>query len=174
MTKTADLRSSRSPFSPSASIISDLILRATSKTIIPGADIVSEDRIAEALEFGIKSLQPLLKLQEQMKKEAGKPDIDPKLDLVPEEVVKQVRELASKEIDRVNRHEKTKESRDEALKKLIDSIFRGYPIPLIYLHHIKTQVARPKTQMTGDSMTCDSMIVVAGGFHTESLAHQLK
>ena len=58
-----------------------------------GADIVSEDRIAEALEFGIKALQPLLKLQEQMKKEVGKPDIDPKLDLVPKEVVKQVRAL---------------------------------------------------------------------------------
>ena len=26
-------------------------------------------------------------------------------------------------------------------KKLIDSVLRGYPIPLIYLHHIKTSVA---------------------------------
>lgn len=26
-------------------------------------------------------------------------------------------------------------------KKLIDSVLRGYPIPLIYLHHIRTQVA---------------------------------
>src|SRR3989338_7596607 len=26
-------------------------------------------------------------------------------------------------------------------KKLIDSVLRGYPIPLIYLHHIKTLVA---------------------------------
>ncbi len=103
----------------------EMMLSVTNHGIImieAGADIVSEERIAEAIEFGIKALNPLLKLQEQMKKEVGKPDIDPKLDLVPEEVVKQVRSLASKEIDRVNRNEKTKESRDEALKTLIDSI----------------------------------------------------
>ena len=103
----------------------EIVLSVTNQGIImieAGANIVSEDRIAEALEFGIKALKPLLKLQEQMKKEVGKPDIDPKLDLVPEAVVKQVRDLASKEIDRVNRNEKTKESRDEALHKLLDAI----------------------------------------------------
>ena len=26
-------------------------------------------------------------------------------------------------------------------RKLIDSVLRGYPLPLIYLHHIKTHVA---------------------------------
>ena len=29
---------------------------------------------------------------------------------------------------------------DTQKKKLIDSVLRGYPIPLIYLHHIKKQV----------------------------------
>jgi hypothetical protein len=31
-------------------------------------------------------------------------------------------------------------------KKLIDSVFRGYPLPLIYLHHIKTEVAGMKRE----------------------------
>ncbi len=29
-------------------------------------------------------------------------------------------------------------------KRLIDSVLRGYPIPLIYLHHISTEVALAK------------------------------
>jgi hypothetical protein len=31
-------------------------------------------------------------------------------------------------------------------KRLIDSVLRGYPIPLIYLHHIKTEVAGAKRE----------------------------
>src|SRR2546428_6524120 len=31
-------------------------------------------------------------------------------------------------------------------KRLIDSVVRGYPIPLIYLHHIKTEVAGAKRE----------------------------
>jgi hypothetical protein len=31
-------------------------------------------------------------------------------------------------------------------KRLIDSVFRGYPIPLIYLHHISKQVAGAKRE----------------------------
>ena len=29
-------------------------------------------------------------------------------------------------------------------KRLVDSVFRGYPLPLIYLHHISKQVAGAK------------------------------
>jgi uncharacterized protein with ParB-like and HNH nuclease domain len=29
-------------------------------------------------------------------------------------------------------------------KRLVDSVFRGYPIPLIYLHHISKEVAGSK------------------------------
>ena len=103
----------------------EIILSVTNQGIImieAGANIVSEERIAEALEFGIQALKPILKLQEQMKKECGKPGIDADLDLVPKEVVKQVRDLAAKEIERINRDEKTKESRDEAIHTLLDSL----------------------------------------------------
>jgi hypothetical protein len=31
-------------------------------------------------------------------------------------------------------------------KRLVDSVMRGYPIPLIYLHHIKTEVAGAKRE----------------------------
>ncbi len=31
-------------------------------------------------------------------------------------------------------------------KRLIDSLLRGYPIPLIYLHHIKTEIAGAKRE----------------------------
>jgi len=31
-------------------------------------------------------------------------------------------------------------------KRLIDSVFRGYPLPLIYLHHISKEVAGAKRE----------------------------
>jgi polyribonucleotide nucleotidyltransferase len=103
----------------------EVMLSVTNQGIImieAGANIVPEERIAQALEFGIRELKPVLKLQEQMKKDCGRRIPEEALDLVPDEILQQVRDLAAKEIDRVNKNEKTKESRDEALKALKKSI----------------------------------------------------
>jgi len=57
-------------------------------------------------------------------------------------LVKDLLELRKNKMLMINPEYQRGEVWDSAQKKrLIDSIIRGYPIPLIYLHHIKTQVA---------------------------------
>lgn len=99
----------------------EVVLATTEQGIImieAGAEIVPEERVVEALELGINALKPLLKLQRQIQKEMGKPEIKVEIHSTPEELVKKVRDLSVKEMDKISREKKTKESRDEAMKQL--------------------------------------------------------
>ncbi len=87
-----------------------------------GAEIVAEERIVEALAFAEKALKPVLELQKKMKKECGKTEWVVKLQTIDEALLKKVTDLSTKEMDRINRNEKTKESRDEALGALCEKI----------------------------------------------------
>lgn len=103
----------------------DLVVATTDLGIImieAGAEIVSEERIVEALAFAEEALKPVLKLQKEMAKKINKTPIQFTTNVLPEEIMKKVRDLSRKEMDRINRHEKTKESRDEALKTLYAKI----------------------------------------------------
>ena len=83
-----------------------------------GANIVPEKRIVEALEFASKELEAVLKIQKEIAKECRRADIPVVLSLIPEDLLKKVEALSAKPIDKINRTEKTKESRDEALNEL--------------------------------------------------------
>lgn len=80
--------------------VSDLDLRiaGTKDAILMvecGADEIPEEVMVEALEFGHKSLQPLIELQLEMAKEVGKPKREVELFLPSEEVKKRVFERVS-------------------------------------------------------------------------------
>ncbi len=99
----------------------DLVVATTEQGIImieAGASMVSEERVAEALQFAVESLKPLLDLQKKMAKSCGKPVWEAILNKLPESLIKSVRDLTVKEFGKINHNEKTKESRDEAIKKL--------------------------------------------------------
>ncbi|HTL70336.1 MAG TPA: polyribonucleotide nucleotidyltransferase [Candidatus Eisenbacteria bacterium] len=81
-----------------------------------GAKVVSEDRIVAALEFATEALKPVLKLQKDMQKECGKPAIPVTIYKLPEALMKAVRDLCAKDIDAINKNEKTKESREAKLE----------------------------------------------------------
>ena len=103
----------------------DIVVATTEQGIImieAGADIVPENRILEALEFATESLKPVLKLQKEMAKTCGKPRFEPKLSTIPDALMKRVRDLSVKTMDKISREEKTKESRDEALKALFSKV----------------------------------------------------
>src|SRR3989344_606089 len=103
----------------------DMIVATTEQGIImieAGANIVSEERIIEALEFATEELKPILKLQKEMAQSAGKPQIKPILKTISEDLLSKVQKLSVKEIDQINQKEKTKESRDEALKALLKKV----------------------------------------------------
>lgn len=103
----------------------DIIVATTDLGIImieAGAQMVSEERIVEALEFATEALKPMLKLQKEMQKAINTPMREPVLNLPPKDLMDKVRSLAASAIDKINHHEKTKESREEALKALGEKI----------------------------------------------------
>ncbi len=81
----------------------DLRLAGTRQALLMvecGASEVSEDVMVEALEFGHKSLQPLIDLQEKMAKEIGKPKADVQLFTLDEDLKKRVSDLVAGDITR--------------------------------------------------------------------------
>ncbi len=99
----------------------DIVVATTERGIImieAGASIVPEKRLVEAFAFAVEALKPLLKLQKEMKAAISKPEIKVDLYALPEGLMDQVTKLASEGIDKINHNEKTKESRDNALKTL--------------------------------------------------------
>ncbi len=105
----------------------DIIVAVTEQGIImieAGANIVSEDRVVEALEFAERELKPLLKLQRQMVKDCNIQPMDVVLSELSQELLKKVRDLSTKEIDRINHHEKTKQSRDEAISAVHEKVLK--------------------------------------------------
>ncbi len=108
-------------FQECAKSVLDIVVAVTERGIImieAGADRVPEERIIQALEFATKSLQPVLKLQRQMAETCGKAPMAVTLVTLPEGLMDKVRGLSAKEIDQINRREKTKEGRDDTLKAL--------------------------------------------------------
>jgi polyribonucleotide nucleotidyltransferase len=83
--------------------ISDLDLRlaGTRQALLMvecGASEISEDVMVEALEFGHKSLQPLIDLQEKMAKEIGKPKAEVQLFTLDVDLKKRVSDLVAGDI----------------------------------------------------------------------------
>jgi len=106
----------------------DLVLAGTKDGIImieSGAKEISEDLVLQALEFGHKNIQPILKAQEQFIKKHGKPKSEFPSKDINKEVLARVKEAALKDIEEVcNIAEK--EDREEAMgvisKKLIEEL----------------------------------------------------
>ncbi|MBI4432458.1 MAG: polyribonucleotide nucleotidyltransferase [Candidatus Omnitrophica bacterium] len=112
-----------------ASSALDIVIATTEKGIImieAGANFVPEERVIEALRFAEKSLKPVLELQKKMASEIGKPAKEVVLKTLPDEIFDKVREFCIKDIEKINRTERTKESRDEALaavlKKTVEAL----------------------------------------------------
>jgi len=103
----------------------DIVVATTEQGIImieAAANVVPEERIIQALEFAIESLKPVLALQRKMAEACGKPKMKVTLSHIPDTLMKKVRDLSVKRIDQINKNEKTKESRDEALKTLFTEV----------------------------------------------------
>jgi polyribonucleotide nucleotidyltransferase len=103
--------------------VSDLDLRiAGSKDAILmvecGSIEIPEDVMVEALEFGFKSLQPLIEAQEKMAAEIGKPKKVVPLFKLDEELKKKVYERVQAEINDALDKPHTKAQLDEAIKQI--------------------------------------------------------
>ncbi len=103
----------------------DIVVATTELGIImieAGASVVAESRIVEALQFATEALKPLLKLQKEMKQACGKPEIPFVLTLPSQDLMAKVRGLAASKIGAINEAKHTKESRENALEELCESL----------------------------------------------------
>lgn len=102
----------------------DIIIAGSKDAIIMvegGAKIVSEDDILDALMFAHESVQPVIKLQEQMKSEAGKAVMNMPTLKIDEELVSQVTVFAKMRIEsalKIN----TKQERYQSLKDILNEL----------------------------------------------------
>ena len=106
----------------------ELVLSATPKGIMMvelGANEVSEEILLEAILYGARQAELLVKLQEEMVRRFGKQ----KMAFVPqkpnESLKKEITGLAQSDIERFIRLDK-KEKREEAIQKLIESLVEKF------------------------------------------------
>jgi polyribonucleotide nucleotidyltransferase len=87
-----------------------------------GANIVSEEIMLKALEFGHQSLMPLINLQERMATDIGKPKRDYETFQIESEIQKEVSQRVSGALGNLFDQEYLKAEQDQALNDLRDSI----------------------------------------------------
>lgn len=79
----------------------ELVVAGTKESVImveAGAKEVSEEKIAEAIKFGQESLKPVIDIQEEMRKKAGKEKIQPDLHKMPQEITDYVEKESKEDI----------------------------------------------------------------------------
>ncbi|QCX32286.1 polyribonucleotide nucleotidyltransferase [Caloramator sp. E03] len=126
-----------------------------------GADEIPEDIMYDAIMFGFEACQDIIKFQEDVTKEIGKPKVIPELYHVPEEIEKAVREYCTDKLwealqytDREERQNKTDEVKQEvfehfaeifpdAEKDVDDVMYR------IMKEHVRTMILRDKRRPDG-------------------------
>ncbi|MBI5894183.1 MAG: polyribonucleotide nucleotidyltransferase [Deltaproteobacteria bacterium] len=102
----------------------DIVIAGSKDAIIMvegGARMVSEDDILDALMFAHESVQPVIKLQEQMKSDAGKTVLNMPPLKIHEELVSQVTRFAKARIEaalKIN----TKQERYQSLKDILNEL----------------------------------------------------
>ncbi|MCX7883929.1 MAG: polyribonucleotide nucleotidyltransferase [Caloramator sp.] len=128
-----------------------------------GAKEVPEDIMYEAIIFGFNACQDIIKFQEEITKEIGKPKVTPQLYHVPDEIENAVREYCTDKLwealqytDREERQNKTDEVKQEvfehfaeifpeAEKDIDDVMYR------IMKEHVRTMILRDKRRPDGRS-----------------------
>jgi len=95
-----------------------------------GAEFVSEEDMTEAILFGHKSLQPLLDMQEELKKAVGKPDRVLAPLTVDEDLIRRVTELAEggvREVITTADKQLRQQKRSEVSHKTVAALAESYP-----------------------------------------------
>ncbi len=123
----------------------DLIVASTKDEVVmleAGANNVSEEIVYRATQFGHEANQQLIDLQEELKKECGKPKVDAPVIEVSSELKNAVSAIASKKLAQALK-QPVKNQREETLeelkKELISNLGESFPEADI-LDHLDTLV----------------------------------
>ncbi len=102
----------------------NLILAATEEAVVMvegGADFASEELIAEAIAWGHEQIQPLLNMQQELRKQAGSPKVEVAEPEADPELESTVQELAAAKLQAALTIP-SKAERSEAMKALKDEL----------------------------------------------------
>ena len=136
----------------------DIVLAGSKDAIVMvegGAKEVPEEVLNEALYFGHQALQPLIKLQEDLRKIAGVPKFDyEKIDL-PEEWKEKIRQFAADKIYQAL-FIRDKRQRKEALDRILEETIEALQIPeellfraKVYYKELESEIMRKHLFDTG-------------------------
>jgi polyribonucleotide nucleotidyltransferase len=106
----------------------DLVVAGNKTGIImveAGTNQVSEETILEAIEFGHKNLQDIIKLQEEFAQKFGRPKITPKLKTIDPEVLSEVKKYSASRLQEINQLSK-KEQREESINVLASELVEKF------------------------------------------------
>jgi len=111
----------------------DLIVASTSQAIVmleAGAREVSDDIIARAIRLGHKANQPIIELQEQLKKACGKPKLEAPVNEPDPEVISAVSSMLKGRLDQaLSQPEKLRREQalDDLGKELVGNLSESFP-----------------------------------------------
>ena len=79
----------------------ELVVAGTQKSVImieAGSKEVSEEKIMEAIKYGQDQMKTVISIQDELRKKIGKEKIQPKLDSIPDEILKSVEKEVTEKI----------------------------------------------------------------------------
>jgi polyribonucleotide nucleotidyltransferase len=95
-----------------------------------GANVVPEEEVLDGIFFGHRALQPLVEMQEELRKMAGVPKREFTPPASSEELARKVREMALEEMDKALRIPKKKDRRDAVAnlqERVLGALLEQYP-----------------------------------------------
>jgi len=111
----------------------DLVVASTKEAVVmveAGAQEASEDIITQAIQFGHKANQDIIKLQEQLQQAYGKPKIEAPVTDINPEVVAAISSVAGEQFTQALSHSE-KSQREQALseleKELVERLGESFP-----------------------------------------------
>lgn len=106
----------------------DLVVAGNKNGVImleAGSKEVSEETILEAIEFGQKNLQAVIKLQEEFARQYGRPKMKVALKTIEAQLLKEVEQYAASRLEEINKLSK-KEQREEGLSLLAKEMIQKF------------------------------------------------
>lgn len=95
-----------------------------------GANVVPEEEILDGIFFGHRALQPLVEMQEELRRMAGAPKREFSPMALPEELARKIREIALEEMEKALRIPQKKERREAVASiqdRLLAQLLEDYP-----------------------------------------------
>jgi len=108
----------------------DLVVAGNKNSVLmveSGSNELPEEIVLEAIKFGHSQMQPLIEMQEEMRKICGKAKREATLHNIDDDLIKKVKSASVARLDEINRLH-TKEQREDAMEELCKELIEKFVI----------------------------------------------